>query len=52
MMGEYGGLIGGSNDFIYALKQLMTKSMDFMQTPGGWALIAVVIALYFVFNKR
>ena len=50
MMGEYGGLTSG-NDFAISLKQFLTTLMNFFQTPGGWAFIAVVIILFFVFKR-
>ena len=50
MMGEYGGLTSG-NDFAISLKQFLTTLMNFFQTPEGWAFIAVVIILFFVFKR-
>ena len=37
--------------FLYASKDLFFKLIDFMKTPGGWALIVIAIILFFVFNK-
>ena len=51
MMGEYGALLGGGDDLAISLKQFLTTLMNFFQTPAGWALIAVVIILFFVFKR-
>ncbi len=52
MMGEYGGLLGGADSLAISLKQFLTTLMNFLQTPAGWAFIAVAIILLFVFNRR
>ena len=50
-MVEYVSLIGGTADLSTSLQQFLSKLMDFLQTPEGWALMAIIAVLFFVFKR-
>ena len=51
MLGEYGALLGGADGLAISLKQFLTTLINFLQTPAGWAFIAVVLIVFFVFKR-
>ena len=51
MMGEYITLTGGG-DLLSTLGQFSNTLINFLQTPGGWFFMAMIVVLFYVFKRQ